>query len=356
MQEKFVNAIKTQVATKVSTKTKVLLGLIIVASLSGMFALIGLSSKTLLKQNVVRKTNSNMTVNDEIVKVNRIDTGKIQNNLLNKYVYTETEKIETREINIPYNDIVLGISYGTNNDHIPTMDGIINDWEQENTTIRHSLPGSNNFSHDIYSKLVDNKIYLAVKASGYADVCDIKKFPYMQIINFNVKLEEGHNTFYGSGSLDYANNAHQEDLKMVHLDLNFNDGQTYLCDGYLAETDDQNNFNYWKAMCSTYMPEQIDFRGGVTLYQNNDLCVISGEMLIPLKGQDGIYVEGFNDESDLNLGSNERLIGIRHFFGAGGMSLSPSTLYPDPYGYYKIRIIEPTISKPPTNVLHTSPQ
>lgn len=40
MQEKFISATQTQVATKVSTKTRVLLGLMMVACLGGMFAII----------------------------------------------------------------------------------------------------------------------------------------------------------------------------------------------------------------------------------------------------------------------------------------------------------------------------
>ncbi|HNV96818.1 MAG TPA: hypothetical protein PKL13_00675 [bacterium] len=64
MQEKFVNAIKTQVATKVSTKTKVLLGLMMMACLGGMFAIINtLNFKTLKQTRKVTTTHSNDYIN-----------------------------------------------------------------------------------------------------------------------------------------------------------------------------------------------------------------------------------------------------------------------------------------------------
>lgn len=52
MSEKFIGATQTQVATKVSTKTKVLLGIVMIFALAGMFGIasMGISSKNKLKK------------------------------------------------------------------------------------------------------------------------------------------------------------------------------------------------------------------------------------------------------------------------------------------------------------------
>ncbi|HNV96820.1 MAG TPA: hypothetical protein PKL13_00685 [bacterium] len=67
MQEKFVNAIKTQVATKVSTKTKVLLGLMMMACLGGMFAIASSTTKLINtpQKNTNRPTTISSRKNDE---------------------------------------------------------------------------------------------------------------------------------------------------------------------------------------------------------------------------------------------------------------------------------------------------
>ncbi|HNZ86863.1 MAG TPA: hypothetical protein PLD95_04825 [bacterium] len=51
MADKFISATQTQVATKVSTKTQVLLGLMIAACLGGIFAIAGSMNKLIKKPN-----------------------------------------------------------------------------------------------------------------------------------------------------------------------------------------------------------------------------------------------------------------------------------------------------------------
>ena len=67
MQEKFVSATQTQVATKISTKTKILLGLIMVSCLGGMFAIVGglnYKSTNVVGEKNQRPTNISSRKND----------------------------------------------------------------------------------------------------------------------------------------------------------------------------------------------------------------------------------------------------------------------------------------------------
>lgn len=67
MQEKFVSATQTQVATKVSTKTKILLGLMMASCLGGMFAIVSSTTKLINapQKNTNRPTNISSRKNDE---------------------------------------------------------------------------------------------------------------------------------------------------------------------------------------------------------------------------------------------------------------------------------------------------
>lgn len=61
---KFVSNTKTSVVTKVSTQTKVLLGLMIVASIAGMFAIVG---GLIIKNNISKTQNIQNTTLNKII-------------------------------------------------------------------------------------------------------------------------------------------------------------------------------------------------------------------------------------------------------------------------------------------------
>ncbi len=86
MAEKFISATQTQVATKVSTKTKVLLGIAIVLCASGIFAIVGgLSNEAndlLVNKNqeptIVNKAIiPGITINQDINQSNNDNMGKV---------------------------------------------------------------------------------------------------------------------------------------------------------------------------------------------------------------------------------------------------------------------------------------
>jgi len=64
MQEKFINATQTQTTTQVSTKTKILLGLIIVASITGIFVVISLSINNMGTKKQLIETKKKIIEND----------------------------------------------------------------------------------------------------------------------------------------------------------------------------------------------------------------------------------------------------------------------------------------------------
>ena len=64
MQEKFISATQTQVATKISTKTRVLLGIIIFASITGIFAVISLSINNMGTKQQLIETKKKIIEND----------------------------------------------------------------------------------------------------------------------------------------------------------------------------------------------------------------------------------------------------------------------------------------------------
>jgi hypothetical protein len=293
---------------------------------------IGNASK-IMKKDFNNKFTVNTQLTDDLSRINTVITMPSTRN---------------DELNVCYNDDIFNISYNTNQHISPTIDGIITDTEKIGTTKKLNIP--NEYNSDIvenfYIKLVDNKIYFAVEDIILQDNYDCNLNGITSLYLF---FDEGHQTEYGSGNLDYIYTPHQEDLKHISIHPQLNNGLPTKSDGYLYSVSSDGLGTTFVWYYGNSFPEQVDFIGQMSSQTTDGVCKLSGEMLVPLSGQDGIYVDGqngpYDDQSDLNLGSDYGIIGMKYFFSPNDIGYSDYSTYS---GYFKLRISRIPIA-PKTN-------
>ena len=289
--------------------------------------------------------NAKQIIDDKSIEKYSIIDNKNKEGLSSYTLKTEN-KINRDPAEIWYSDDIFSISYDTNHQMLPIIDGIIEDWEKNSATKKLNIPHENEENtllENFYIKLVDNKIYFGVELIGdyLSDDfdCNIDYFNYTT--SFQVFFDEGNNTDYGSGNLDYISTPQQEDLKSIFKDPNYNNGDVFLADQYLFDCSQEGSSTFcWfygrNNAGNDLYNEQINFEGDVSTHVSNNQCIMSGEMLIPLEGEDGVYINTENDDqSDLNLGSNYGIIGMKYFFSPNDFGSSTYSTYS---GYFKLEI------------------
>ncbi len=112
----FESKTKTSIGTKVSTQTKVLLGLMIVASIAGMFAIVGLGMSTKNKTAQTKKIQDTTVSQNTPTKLKDGDLVKINNEILgnvdNNTFYLTNDKYTISEDPNNSNTAIIKGEYG----------------------------------------------------------------------------------------------------------------------------------------------------------------------------------------------------------------------------------------------------
>ena len=201
---------------------------------------------------------------------------------------------------IEYSDIVLKTDWQTTRDRTPVIDGNLDSWELENTDSALNIKGYWSEHHNIYTKLVGNNIYVAIKMEGLQHQCEELMPELGDYLKFVAYFEEGNESQYGSGELNEMFLPDQEDAKVILL---VGDGTQHRCDGYYNEDYNEGELvRMWNSPCESWKPEQINFEGKLGFEQKDDGCSAIIELLVPLEGIDGVYTQDiYFDHSDLTI-------------------------------------------------------